>query len=152
MRAIHPSRIVVLALAALFTILALFTSASADTPPPPFVLIVHPGNPHGALDRGFVAEAFLKKTTRWPNGDVIKPADLPPESPVRERFSQEVLKRSVPAVKSYWQQIIFSGRDVPPPELPTDEDVVKYVLTHKGAIGYVSGNAHLGDARVVTIR
>ncbi|HVH44955.1 MAG TPA: hypothetical protein VM925_21525 [Labilithrix sp.] len=138
----------------LFAIIAVVVphgAVSADAPAP-FVVIVHPNNPHHTLDRAFVADAFLKKTTRWPGGEVIKPVDLPTDSSARERFSQDVLKRSVSAVKSYWQQIIFSGRDVPPPELSSDEVVVQYVLTHNGAIGYVSGTAHLGNARPVVVR
>jgi ABC-type phosphate transport system substrate-binding protein len=119
---------------------------------PGFVVIIHPQNPYATLDRSFLADAFLKKTTRWPNGDVIKPVDLPGDSPARERFSNDVIKRSVSAVKSYWQQIIFSGRDVPPPELSAEDDVVKYVLAHPTAVGYVSRSARLGDARAVTIR
>src|SRR5690349_15070845 len=117
------------------------TSARADAepPPPPFVVIVHPQSPYASLDRLFIAEAFLKKTTRWPNGDVIKPVDLPTDDGTRAKFSEDVLKRSVASVKSYWQQMIFSGRDVPPPQLATDEEVVKYVTTHANAIGYVSG-------------
>lgn len=119
--------------------------------PPPFVVIVHPSNPAAALDRKFVADAFLKKVTRWPNGDVIRPADLAPDSPARARFSDDVLNRSVAAVKSYWQQMIFSGRDVPPPELASDADVVKYVAASTGAIGYVSGTATLEGVKPVRV-
>jgi ABC-type phosphate transport system substrate-binding protein len=150
MRAIAVARFVFLALFALL-VLVTPTHVSAE-PLPAFVVIVNPQNPYRTLDRTFVADVFLKKTTRWPSGDVIKPVDLPPDSRARARFSEDVLKRSVAAVKSYWNQMIFSGRDVPPPELPTDDDVVKYVLTHSGAIGYVSGDARLGDARIVTVR
>jgi len=62
-----------------------------------------------------------------------------------------VLKRSVEAVKGYWQQRIFSGHDVPPPEFDSDDDVVKYVLKHEGAVGYVSGNANLNGSKVLTV-
>jgi ABC-type phosphate transport system substrate-binding protein len=131
-----------------FALIATRASASGG---PPFVVIIHPQNPYVSLDRGFLSDAFLKKTTRWADGSVIKPVDLPAGSPVRERFSEDVLKRSVAAVKSYWEQIIFSGRDVPPPEVATDDEVVKYVLAHTGAVGYVGGSVKLGDARAVTI-
>ncbi len=70
---------------------------------------------------------------------MIRPADLVPGSPARRKFTEEILKRSVEAVRGYWQQRIFSGRDVPPPEVETDEEVVKYVLKYTGAVGYVSG-------------
>ena len=124
-------------------------SSLADTPP--FVIIIHPSNANVKLARKFVADAFLKKTTRWRNDDVIRPVDLVPDSNVREKFSQEVLKRSVSEVKSYWQQVIFSGRDVPPPELPDEDAVIKFVAKNAGAIGYVSGNAKLTDVRAVVL-
>ncbi|MCW5837207.1 MAG: substrate-binding domain-containing protein [Labilithrix sp.] len=139
-------------LLALFALVVSPGEVSAEAAAPAFVVIVHPSNPAGALERSFVADAFLKKTTRWPDGGVIKPVDLPPTSTTRERFSRDVLKRSVAAVKTYWQQIIFSGRDVPPAELSGDEAVVQYVLTHRGAIGYVSGGARVGNAKTVSVR
>jgi hypothetical protein len=55
-------------------------------------------------------------------------------------------------VRAYWQQRIFSGRDVPPPELDSDQQVVDYVMKYPGAIGYVSGAADLKGARAVQIR
>jgi ABC-type phosphate transport system substrate-binding protein len=117
-----------------------------------YVVIVHPSNGPAALDRQFVAEAFLKKVTTWPNGDVIHAVDLPPGSAARRQFSEEVLRRSIQEVKGYWQQRIFSGRDVPPPELEKEEDVVAYVLKHDGAIGYVSRSTPLGGAKAVVVQ
>lgn len=124
----------------------------ALTTQPAFRLIVHPGNGASGLERRFIADAFLKKTTRWPNGEVIRPVDLGPSSPIRHSFSEEVLGRTVDAVKSYWQQAIFSGRDVPPPEFDSEDDVVKYVLKHPGALGYVSTSVNLAGAKVVSLR
>jgi len=71
---------------------------------------------------------------------------------VRRRFSEQVLNRSVTAVRSYWQQIIFSGRDVPPPELGGDAEVLEFVKKHVGAIGYVSGAASTNGAKVIAVR
>jgi ABC-type phosphate transport system substrate-binding protein len=119
---------------------------------PPFLVIVNPDVTSTALDRKFLQDAFLKKVTRWPDGAAIHPADLTPSSAVRRRFSEDVLNRSVDAVRSYWQQRIFSGRDVPPPELDSDDEAVAYVLKHEGGIAYVSGSTKLNGARVVTVR
>jgi ABC-type phosphate transport system substrate-binding protein len=148
MRALPAIRLLFLTLIAFSLVIAPGDAAE----PPPFLVIVQEGNPNVVLDRSVLAEAFLKKTTRWPSGDVIKPVDLPPDSPAREHFSREVVKRSVAAVKSYWQQIIFSGRDVPPLEVASDDEVIKYVQTHHGAIGYVSGGAHLAGVKTVSVR
>ena len=136
-----------------FALAAPHASALAGgSAPPPYVVIVNPGNPLGAASRKFVSDAFLKKTTRWPSGDVIRPVDLPPDSAVREKFSDEIHQRSVAAVRSYWQQMIFAGRDVPPPELGSEDEVIKYVLKNGGAIGYVSGAASLNGAKVLDVQ
>jgi hypothetical protein len=134
-------------------LLALCATVFADTRPTPFyVVIVEPSNEVTSVERKFLEETFLKKVTRWPNDSALRPVDLAPNSAVRRKFTQEVLNRSVEAVQGYWQQRIFSGRDVPPPEFDTDHDVVDYVLKHAGAVGYVSGTADLGGAKVLTVR
>jgi hypothetical protein len=72
--------------------------------------------------------------------------DLAPDAAARARFSQEVLSRSVASMRNYWQQRIFSGQGLPPPELRDDEAVVSYVITHPGAIGYVAAGTPLNGA------
>jgi ABC-type phosphate transport system substrate-binding protein len=120
--------------------------------PPAFRVVVHPRNPLAAVDRRFLSQAFLRKTTTWGHGETIRPVDLPPESPIRRRFTEEVHSRSVAAVKSYWQQVIFSGRGLPPPELATDEAVIRFVSRNPGAVGYVSGTADLRTVKALAVR
>jgi ABC-type phosphate transport system substrate-binding protein len=115
-------------------------------------VIVNPGNPVTTVDRRFVADLFLKKITRWPSGDAARPVDQRGEAPVRLRFSEDVFERSVASIKSYWAQLVFSGRDVPPPELDGDEDVVRFVLKNAGAVGYVSPGAALDRAKTLTVK
>ena len=117
-----------------------------------FRIIVNPDNPVGSLDRRFLTDVYLKKTTRWASDEAIRPVDLGPGSPVRRVFSDDVLKRSVSAIKSYWQQMVFSGRGVPPPELDNDGQVVRFVLKNRGAIGYVSDGADVAGAKIVPVR
>jgi ABC-type phosphate transport system substrate-binding protein len=116
------------------------------------LVIVNPDNPSVRLSRDFLIEAFLKRTTRWGDGETLRPVDQRLDAPARRTFSQSVLKRSAEAVKNYWQQRIFSGRDLPPPELDSDDAVVTYVLKHRGAVGYVSGSAKVDKARAVAVQ
>jgi len=119
---------------------------------PEYVVIVNAANSTSSVERKFLSDAFLKKTTRWSGGQAIRPVDQSVDSAVRRRFSEEVLERSVTAVRSYWQQVIFSGRDVPPPELSGDESVLEYIKNHAGAVGYVSGGASTAGTRVLSVR
>jgi len=134
----------------LLLLIALHTSARAEAPP--YRVIVHPSSDVGGLERRYLGEVFLKRATRWSNGDAILPVDLEADARARRAFSQDILGRSVESVKSYWQQIIFSGRGLPPPELKGDAAVVAYVLAHPGAIGYVSSEGDIGTARVVPVK
>lgn len=117
-----------------------------------FQLVVHPASRSAVLTRDFVAQAFLKRVTRWPDGGTIHPVDLRPDSATRRAFSERVLARSVSAVRSYWQQRIFSGRDLPPPELDSDDAVLRYVVNTAGAIGYVAAGKKIGDAKPIVLR
>jgi len=117
-----------------------------------FRVIVHPDNPVASISRESLADAFLKTSTRWEDGETIRVVDQRTDSAVRKAFSESVLKRSVAAVRSYWQQRIFSGRDVPPPEMDSDDAVIDYVLGHRGGVGYVSPAAKVRDAKVLVVR
>ena len=119
---------------------------------PEFSIIVHPQNPVKSVGRSFLADLYLKRATRWEDGESARPIDQRADSAVRRAFSDSVLKRSVAAVKRYWQQRIFSGRDLPPPELDGDEAVVDYVASHRGAIGYVSATVKLDKTKLVPVR
>ena len=126
-------------------------SVAAEQPRSAYVLIAHPASRVSRIDRGFLAEVFLRRATRWPDDTPIHPVDLAPESPARIRFSQDILSRSVASVRSYWQQRIFSGQGLPPPELSNDEAVVSYVVTHPGAIGYVAAGTPLSGAALLDV-
>jgi ABC-type phosphate transport system substrate-binding protein len=115
-------------------------------------VIVNSHNPIVSVDRKFLTDAFLKKVTRWSHEDLIRPVDLRADASTRRAFTEEVLKRSIAAVKNYWQQMVFSGRDVPPPELDSDQDVVKFVNKYPGAVGYVSANANLEGTKVLNLK
>jgi hypothetical protein len=145
-----------IALAALFAVavaLALAgTGVAVAAAPAGFHLVAHPQNPAASLEREFLADAFLKKAIRWPSGDTIQPVDLRADAPARARFTEQVLRRSIAAVRSYWQQRIFTGRGVPPPELESDAAVIQYVQTHPGAVGYVSDRADVGAVKIIAVR
>ena len=48
--------------------------------------------------------------------------------------------------------MVFSGAGVPPPELDSEGDVVKFVLKNRGAVGYVSAGVNLQGAKILTVR
>jgi ABC-type phosphate transport system substrate-binding protein len=131
---------------------AIATASATGQTRPEFKLIVNRANPADSIDRETVAGFFLKKVTRWSDDTVVQPVDRDPGAAVRQRFSETVLKRSITAVKSHWQQYIFSGRGIPPPELDDDDSIIAYVMSHQGAVGYVSASAQLRGVKQLDVR
>jgi ABC-type phosphate transport system substrate-binding protein len=118
-----------------------------------FQVIVNRANPMNSISKAEVSKIFLKKTTTWPNGQEVMALDLTPESPVREKFSQQIHDRSVASIQSYWQRQIFSGKGVPPVQFSSENDVVVVVADSPAAIGYVAGSVEVGNrAKVLEIR
>lgn len=116
-----------------------------------FKVIVHPSNNLPSLSKEQVSKMFLKKVTKWQNGRTVFPVDQGETSLVRERFSQKIHEKTVTAIKAYWHQKIFSGRDVPPPEKTTDAEVLEFVRSNVDAIGYIAETSPAGNAKVMKI-
>lgn len=109
-----------------------------------YVVVVSASNPVNSLTREQASKLFLKKAATWSDGREVAPVDQPEGSPVREAFTKAVLRKSVSAVKSYWQQQIFSGKAVPPTERSSDGEVLSFVRGNPAAIGYVSPSSPVG--------
>ncbi len=116
-----------------------------------FRVIVNASNEVSSIETADVSKFFYKKKSKWEDGSKIKPVDQSRSSDVRKAFSEEVMGKSVSAIKGYWHQQIFSGRGVPPPEKKTDQDVISYVKENPGGIGYVTLGAPVGDVKVLTL-
>lgn len=108
-----------------------------------YKLVVHAENPTTEIDAATVARMFIKKLKRWDDDVEVMPVDQERTSDVRQAFSQAIHGKSVNAIKSYWQRMIFSGRNVPPEEYATDDLVIKFVSQNRGGIGYVASTTAL---------
>ncbi len=117
-----------------------------------FKVVAHPAAPADSLTREQLSRMFLKKITRWPSGEAAVVVDHLPTSKVREAFSTEVHGKSLSAVRSYWNQQIFAGREVPPVEKASDEEVLAFVKATPRAIGYVSSTASTAGVKVIEIK
>lgn len=128
-----------LALAAALVLAAGRTAQAQD-----YVVVVNAANPAASVSKSEASNLFLKKAAKWSHGAAAQPVDLPKSSAVRDAFSRAVLGRPASAIVSFWQQQIFSGKDVPPAEKGSDADVLAFVRANPGAIGYVAADAALG--------
>jgi len=117
-----------------------------------FKVIVHADQKVQKLTREEASRIFLKKTTRWDSGSEIRVVQPRLDSEVRRSFDPAIHSMQPMAVRAYWSQMVFSGRDVPPTEKASDEAIVEFVRQNSGAIGVVSDGAAVTGVRVLDVK
>lgn len=117
-----------------------------------FEVIVNPETSATEVDRDFLRDAYLKKVVEWDDGQAVHPIDLSDKFPARERFTRDVLHKTPSQLRTYWNEQIFSGKGVPPPEADSTAQVIDYVVANRGAVGYLPAGTDPGRAKVVEIK
>jgi ABC-type phosphate transport system substrate-binding protein len=121
--------------------------AAAETS---FRVIVNLSVGGNQISRAGLSSIFLKEVRRWGDGTAAFPVDQSLRSEIRASFTHAVLRQEVDAVSVYWQQRMSSG--VVPPMVKSEEQIISFVASTAGAIGYVSTDATLPlGVKVLTI-
>jgi ABC-type phosphate transport system substrate-binding protein len=119
------------ALAALATMLGA-GMACADV-----VAVVAARNPVTALSKNQVADIFLGKSSRFPDGSVAVPIDQAEGSAARDEFYLAFAGKSAAQLNAHWSKIIFTGRGQPPKEVANGAEVKKRLADNPNGIGYI---------------
>jgi ABC-type phosphate transport system substrate-binding protein len=137
-----------LGLIAAFALLAAEAAARAEDVVP----VVSAKSAITSLNAAQVADIFLGKTNRFPDGTVAVPIDLSEEAPERERFYAQYTGKSPAQVKAYWSKIIFTGRGQPPRQAASGREMRKLVAENPNAIGYIDPSLVDASVRVLASR
>jgi len=136
--------------------LLLPASAASASPlpaaPDTVVVVVSADSPVVDLPRQHLADLYLGRTSRFPDGRRAAPIDLEPGAPERAEFYERYLGRSPAEMKSHWSKLIFTGRGRPPPDVPSGQAVKERIADDPSAIGYVDETLVDGSVRVVRVR
>jgi len=131
-------------------VLLILASANLWAQAKSYKVIVNPSNPVSSMSREDMSRIFLKKSAKFSDGRGASPVDLPGNSPTRESFSKDVHGKSSSAVDASWQQLIFSGRDIPPPQ-KSESGVLEFVRSNGNAIGYVPTGTDTTGVKVISL-
>lgn len=99
-----------------------------------------------AMTRNEVVNLFFGRTRQFFNGVEAQPVDMLDSHPDRARFYNALLGKDLSEINAYWSRQVFSGRMQPPPKVGSPEEVLKWVASHPGGIGFVELSK--ADARV----
>ena len=116
-----------------------------------YKVIVNKSNGITSISKSDLSDLFMKKDTKFSNGNRAVPVDQKGNSDVRNSFSTGVHDKSIAAIKSYWQQSVFQGKATPPVEKSSDQEVIAYVASNPGAIGYVSSSTNTSSVKEVDV-
>lgn len=123
------------------------THARADT----IVVIVSTDSTMTELTREQLADIYLGRLSRWPDGSRIVVVDLRESDPAREAFYARFLNRTSAQIRVHWSRIVFAGRGHPPRPFRTQEDMVDYVAGDPHAVGYAGPDALTDGVRALRV-
>ena len=105
------------------------------------VAVVSSKSPLTSLSKNQVAEIFLGKTARFPDGTLAVPIDQAEGSPARDEFYASFTGKSPAQLKSHWTKIIFTGRGKPPMAVSSSAEVRQLIAANPQAISYIERSA-----------
>jgi len=117
----------------------------------PYVVVVHPSNTSAGISRQDLKDIYLGRKKRWTDGREIVPVTLQ-GGRAHRLFIEENTGRVPEKFSAFWTQQLYSGRGTPPRSFSIEEQVLIFILSNPGAIGYVSPAADVNIVKVLPIR
>jgi ABC-type phosphate transport system substrate-binding protein len=103
------------------------------------------------LTKAQMADIFLGRVSRFPNGKEAVPLDQAEDARARTEFYSKLAGRSAPQMKAYWAKIIFTGRGQPPQEVRDDAEMRKRIAENPAAVGYMDESLVDDSVRIVRL-
>ena len=131
-------------IAASLCLTLVFVINSAFSPPAEkMVVIVNKNNPIGTLSNAEVKSYYLRKLkSRWPGSNKsIRPVDRKAKCREQEIFYAYILEMNTAEVEQYFTTRQLQNAERPTDKFQTEAEIIDFIATEPGAIGYVSAKA-----------
>ncbi len=114
------------------------------------VVIANNNVPEGSLDKGTMEKIFLGKKSQWSDGSKVVPVMMK-SGAAHDAFLSGVLGKTSAQFNNFWNQAMFTGKGTPPKSFTSEADLVSYVASTSGAVGYVSKGTATSGVKVLTV-
>lgn len=138
-----------LQLATIVCALALNLAASAVCAQ--VVVVVSAENSVDSLTDSQLADIYLGRSSRFPNGGPAVPIDQSEKAANYAEFYLNYLGRTPAQIRAHWSKLIFTGRGQPPQSVKNDSEMADVVANNPDAIGYLDSELVDDRLQVVTI-
>jgi len=122
-------------------------SAQADV-----VAVVSANSPVTTLSKNVIADIFLCRTLRFPDGGLAVPIDQEEGSAERNEFYASFAGKSPAQLKAHWSKVIFTGRGKPPSTVANGMEARKQVATNPRAIAYIDRSLIDSSVKVLLVK
>lgn len=112
------------------------------------VVVVDKNSPIEQLTSQEIANIFLARTTRYPNGKKAIPLELR-NTEIRDDFYTKISGKTSRQLKAYWTTLIFTGKGKPPKGYQNSDALLSTLKTKVGAIAYLSDSQITQGMKVV---
>ena len=110
------------------------------------VIIANPDLDDNSIGPRDLQRIYLGKQTQWKDDTSIVPVMLK-SGPLHDEFIEGYIDRSVQRFVTYWRQMVFTGKGVPPKSFASESDLVDFVARTPGSVGYVSSSANVSSVK-----
>lgn len=131
-------------------IAALALGLGCDAASGDVVAVVSAKSPVTTLTRGQVADLFLGRSSRFPDGSAAIPIDQRDGSAARDEFYLTFAGKSAAQLNAHWSKLVFTGRGRPPREAASGAAVRMLLIDNPAAIGYIDRSLVDAGLRVVS--
>jgi ABC-type phosphate transport system substrate-binding protein len=107
--------------------------AAANIRAEDIVVIVNPAAK--PISKQQIADLYLGRSAG------LTPVDQPVGSAIYVEFYKKATGRDIAQVKTLWSRILFTGRGLPPKQLPDSAAVKLAVAANPNAVGYIEKSA-----------
>ena len=132
-----------------WTVIGLALNLAAAGVPIDVVAVVSAKSTVTVLSKNQVADIFLGKTTRFPNGSPAVPIDQAETSAVREAFYEQFTGKSAAQMRAHWSKIIFTGRGKPPKAVANNIVARTLIAASPQTIGYIERASVDGSVKIL---
>jgi len=115
--------------------------AATDIRAEDIVVIVNPAAK--AISKDQIADLYLGRSGG------LTPIDQTAGSAIYAQFYKQATGRDVAQVKAIWSRILFTGRGLPPKQLPDSAAVKQAIAANPNAVGYIEKSAVDASVKVV---
>ena len=114
-------------------------------------IIAHPDLPQNKVSSSMIRKIYLGKTSKWEDGSSIFPTILN-GGKNHKLFLKKYTRKSPLQFNTFWKRSIFTGKGQPFKKCTSDSEVVEFIATHPGSIGYIDSESSHEGTEVLNIK